>query len=199
MADIVITTYQVPVVVSGNQGAAVAVTFPPAAVVTVQPGGIKGDQGIPGPSALGFIDYSDTDSSVLTLAPNTRTWITRSAPTALSFAQPPFVGAVLWDGQKIRGRVAHDTMVMRLDLMVRPLVSGGALYFGIDIGLGTDLDPDSKSFAGQTGVSQPMRFLAPLDFRTYLMANGGKIMLSSTVPCEISRVSPEFFLWGAGP
>lgn len=173
-----------------------------SAGLILQPVGAQGPQGVPGPAYLGFADYSDTDVSILTLAAGVRTQLTRLAPAlaASSRPQPPFLGAAMWDGQKLRGRKLGDTMTLVLDLRVRPLLSGGTMAFDIDVAAPFGpIDSTRQAFANQTGTVQPMLFTAYIDCRSYYMANGGAIMLTSSVPCEISQASPRFIFIGASP
>ena len=159
-------------------------------------------QGSTGSAYLGFVDYSDTDTTILTLAAGVRTQLTRLAPALAvsSRPQPPFIGAVLWDGQKLRGRKLGDTLTMTLDLRVRPMVTGGAIEFEIDVGAPFGpIDSSVQTFSSQTGSVRSISFTTSLDCRSFYMANGGAIMLTSSVPCEVSQASPRFILIGAAP
>jgi hypothetical protein len=150
--------------------------------------------------SFGFIDYSDTDTSAFLLQANVRTWIVRSAPTAINRAQPPYDVVTLWNGAIITPRAPFDTMAMRLDLDVTPAIWGGYLRMDIDVGgvIGAT-NTVEHTISGDAGTLQRVSFQAFLESRASIMAHGGKIHLTASVPMTITDFSPIFYPWSKAP
>ena len=161
----------------------------------------RGPQGQPGQSgSLGFVRYQALAStSVITLAPNTRTLVSMALDPTLTIdqLQGPFADFVFWDGTTFSVREANDSLEVRLGLQASALVAGGTLQLDAQIiGSSAPLDSQAKNLPSQAGATVRLNYELDLFSGSSFAANGLQFYLTSTVAVTVQnetvKVTPNY-------
>ena len=149
---------------------------------------------------FGWADYSDASAGTGTaMTAGTALQITRTlAPTAANNrVRGPFLNWVFWDNAAhvIRPRRLYDVLAMSIYIKVTPGATGGNLVVALVAGT---LEIASKAFpmTGVVGADMGLRVDFLTACRATFLANGAKVMLTSTVSATLKEFSPEFYPLG---
>ncbi|MGX7709290.1 hypothetical protein [Methylobacterium sp. Gmos1] len=173
--------------------------------------GIPGPRGATGPVGVTTGFGQATFTHVVT-APGD--FFDAGARTPLAFApdpglsvdylNPPFAGHAFWDGTRIVGRALADFLLIQVNLQVSAMVGSGTLTGDLDAG--SSLGPlvsDTYNLSPAAQVVQRVTLKLFTQTLLNLMASGGRIFLTCSVPAMIVResivVAPLSLYAGATP
>lgn len=187
----------------GGRSRMPAVLRQPAALETVE----RGPQGRPGKDGatfqgFGSVTFTEAASApALALPANTRTQLqfTPDPAQADDTLQAPFAGHLFWSNNVIVGRALNDALDILVNLLVVSQVAGGQLRLDIDVGsvLGPIVTAGASLFEA-AGVTERVTLERMIRTKSGLLANGGALYLTSTVPVSITRASVVVFPNSAG-
>ena len=150
----------------------------------------------------GFVDFTDNDFAAgnKTVLPVGTPWQLNRNLTASGAnvrLNRPFAGHQFWDNDAklIRGRALYDIVMMSMAIRVVPDQLGGVLRVAIQAGA-IEVGGKNMAITAPVGTMESIRadFIFPV--RNSLLANGGKVMLTSNVPMTVIETSPEFYAMG---
>ncbi len=149
----------------------------------------------------GYVDFSDADASGtgFALPAGVPTQLTRSllSSSANTRLNRPFNGHQFWDNtaKLIRGRALYDIVATSMFVRVIPDKLGGVLRIAIQAGA-IEVGGKNMAITAPVGSEESIRadFIFPV--RNMLLTNGGKIILTATVPMTLVEFSPEFYPLG---
>ena len=147
----------------------------------------------PLPKLLGFALYRDTQHTLVNefrVEANTWTPLPNNAGAVFDTQLPDGSGPLYDpDTQRLLINQSGDGMAFRIDMTIRPTVSGVRCRIGIDIG-GTQGIFAKKSFVlGEAGVAEEhSESITPAFGGNTFLTNGGQVMLYSPHPVDVSDI-----------
>ena len=162
----------------------------------VGPPGPAGAQGQPGPGSSGF-------GAIRYVSPAMAQVLTANVPVPVAFVPAsvvrnllaPLVGYDMWDGAYIRARRSGDVFLVKVAVSMVPMLVGGLLDIAIAPTPPVAPYPNDASAAiiGNSGAPQTIAITFPIIAQAAFLANGGSILLTSTVGATITGVALTFY------
>ena len=154
------------------------------------PAGPPGQQGPAGFSTgFGQVRYAEAAGSApVALAAFARTELTFviDPSQTQNSLNPPFTGALAFDGATITPRALNDALFVLTNLLVTAAVAGGAIKFDIDVG--SPAGPTgsaTESLLNPAGQAERVTGILYVQTLANFMANGARLFLTSSVPISI--------------
>ncbi len=152
-------------------------------------------------TGFGWIDYSDVQNGVaLALPADTVVQINRpllAAPVNSQLAAPwdtwNFFGGTDSD-RRFMPRALEDVYYVSIATRIIASQVGGSVHFGLDVGGTAGLIVEStEMLSAPVGEENRLRFDFIVPVRSSFFANGGRMMLTSSVPASLYEFSPEVY------
>lgn len=163
---------------------------------TATPLFLRGPVGPTGAAAYGWAFYDSdlfTEAAPLEIDANTPTLLpidSDGSATNVSNLQKPFDTHAFVNGSsKLQPLAVNDLYLLRILFRVRPLQTGGALTFWMDIGggIGTIIE-EAEALNGVSGSIEKKSITTEVFVGSTFIANGGLFGITTDVPVEVFDV-----------
>lgn len=148
-------------------------------------------------AGFGFIDYTDNDAPApLEIAADTEVQVERDLSPALvnQRLRGPWAGHEFWDnGAKvIQARALYDRVTIAFAIRLIADVANGEFTLSLIAGT-INVKSETRPLTAPVGEEESMNIEFTVPMRSAFVANGAKIMLTSTVDVSVIEFSPEFY------